>query len=179
MVSTNISTPTLQIGASGSAVRDLQDLLLKNISISGLTVDGDFGQITELAVEVFQYRNFLEDDGVVGPLTWRVLLNGGLGHLPLLRRGDRNITVERLQRALTLGEATGPLNEAQEIAGTRGFYFGAIDGDFGPMTERAVILFQQSSPFGRPPLAPADGIVGAQTWNALAGMVARISHHFL
>ena len=94
MVSTSISTPTIQIGAKGSAVKDLQELLLQRVGVGGLSADGDFGQITELAVKVFQNRNFLEDDGIVGPLTWRVLLDGGTQHLPLLRRGDRGALVE-------------------------------------------------------------------------------------
>lgn len=177
MVSTNIATPTLQIGASGAAVKDLQELLLQRVGVGGLTADGEFGQITELAVKVFQDRYFLESDGVVGPLTWRILLNGGTQHLPLLRRGDRGALVERLQRALYLGPKTGPTNDIQDIIGTRGYYFGQIDGDFGPMTEQAVKAFQQNPPFGESLLV--DGIVGSQTWEALMSLVARVSHHFL
>lgn len=178
MVSTNISTPTLQIGAKGSAVKDLQELLLKQVSIRGLSADGDFGQITELAVHVFQNRNFLESDGIAGPETWRVLLNGGTQHLPVLRRGDRGALVKRLQQAMYLGSKTGPANETQSTLGTRGYYFGALDGDFGPATEQAVKAFQQKPPFGRS-LSPVDGIVGPQTWDVLTSLAARVSHHFL
>lgn len=179
MVSTTISTPTLQIGATGTAVKDLQELLLQRVGVGGLSADGDFGEITQLAVKVFQQRNFLESDGIVGPKTWEVLLNGGSDHLPILRRGSQGPLVESLQRAMTLGTKTGPLNEAQSIIGTRGYYFGTIDGDFGPMTEQAVKLFQQNPPFRNPSLRPVDGIVGPTTWSVLSSLVTRVSHIFL
>ncbi len=178
MISTNISTPTLQLGAKGAAVKDLQELLLERVSVGGLIADGNFGQITQLAVNVFQHRNFLEQDGIVGPQTWRVLLKGGTQHLTVLRRGDRGPLVKRLQEALHLGSKTGPANEIQAIFGTRGYYFGPVDGDFGPATEQAVKAFQQKPGFGQP-LSPIDGIVGPKTWEALISLVARISHHFL
>jgi len=175
MVTTNISTPTLQIGARGSAVQDLQELLLKKVNVGGLKADGDFGRITKLAVSVFQHRAFLEIDGVVGPKTWNVLLNGGVKHLPTLRRGAQGALVERLQKAMFLGSKTGPFNVLQSAVNSRGYYFGRIDGDFGPMTEQAVKAYQQA-PLSQPPLSPTDGVVGPDTWAALTTLVARVSH---
>lgn len=66
--------------------------------------------------------------------------DGDPGAPPVLRRGSTGADVERLQQRL----------------GT------AVDGDFGPSTERAVIAFQQSRGLD------ADGVVGPQTWAALA-----------
>ncbi|MEO0769625.1 MAG: peptidoglycan-binding protein [Cyanobacteria bacterium J06649_4] len=175
MVNTTISTPTLQLGSTGPAVKDLQELLLQKVGVGGLTADGIFGPITELAVGVFQIRAFLEDDGVVGPQTWSVLLNGGVQHLPTIGRGEQGTLVERLQRVLSLGSKTGPLNEVQQIIGSRGYYFGVIDGDFGPMTEQAVKDYQQA-PYAQSPLSPVDGIVGPQTWEALTHLIARTTH---
>lgn len=60
---------------------------------------------------------------------------------PLLRQGDRGDAVKELQEILGI----------------------VRDGDFGPMTKRAVVEFQRSKGLY------ADGIVGKNTWAALTG----------
>lgn len=67
--------------------------------------------------------------------------DGDTGALPVLRRGALGADVERLQQRLGV----------------------AVDGDFGPDTEGAVIAFQQAHNLD------ADGVVGPQTWAALEG----------
>lgn len=56
-------TPLLRQGARGRDVRVLQAML-------GITVDGDFGPVTDRAVRAFQTAHGLAADGVVGPATW-------------------------------------------------------------------------------------------------------------
>ncbi len=56
----------LKKGSTGPEVEELQRLL-------GITVDGDFGPATELAVMKFQGQRGLKTDGVVGPKTWEKL----------------------------------------------------------------------------------------------------------
>lgn len=60
-----------------------------------------------------------------------------------------------------------------EILQTRlrelGFYGGKIDGSFGPITERGVLLFQKGQGLKQ------DGIVGPKTWAALELSEAPIS----
>ena len=63
----------LKMGSKGGEVKSLQALLNAKIAAS-LSVDGDFGPKTALAVEDFQNRNSLEVDRTVGPLTWSALL---------------------------------------------------------------------------------------------------------
>ena len=53
-------------------VKELQTQL--NKEGFSLAVDGLFGRDTESAVKRFQAEHLLDDDGVVGPLTWAALL---------------------------------------------------------------------------------------------------------
>jgi hypothetical protein len=69
---THVPRPTLRRGDKGEAVRELQRAL--NAKGASLTIDGDFGQRTTNAVEVFQRQRNLKPDGIVGPLTWGALL---------------------------------------------------------------------------------------------------------
>lgn len=65
--------PTLRKGSIGGAVKELQNLLNKKIN-AGLVVDGDFGTKTHTAVTLYQSKNNLSMDGIVGTLTWGKLL---------------------------------------------------------------------------------------------------------
>lgn len=58
----------LKVGSTGAQVKELQELL-------SLTIDGVFGIGTLKAVKVFQSKNGLISDGIVGSKTWDVLLN--------------------------------------------------------------------------------------------------------
>ncbi len=62
---------TLKNGSRGAEVKYLQTLLTDHGY--PLATDGAFGSLTEAAVRRFQRANGLEEDGVVGPLTWAAL----------------------------------------------------------------------------------------------------------
>jgi|GEM_PF-6387895 len=68
-----VPTRTLKLGCSGEDVKWLQYRLNQKIG-AGLPVNGGYWNLTEAAVRVFQQRNGLDDDGVAGPLTRKVLL---------------------------------------------------------------------------------------------------------
>ena len=68
----------------------------------------------------------------------------GLERMPLLVRGDKGDLVRKLQSAL--------VRYGAQIA---------VDGDFGPRTEAAVLRFQSRQGLS------VDGMVGTETWGAL------------
>jgi peptidoglycan hydrolase-like protein with peptidoglycan-binding domain len=140
----NPGQPTISPGDHGEPVRRLQRALRRTPNLS-IVVDGQFGVATETAVKEFQQGAGLMVDGVVGPLTWQSLPDGG--PLPTLSEGSHGQVVHNLQEVLTNGApgqwGTGP---------------GAVDGHFGPNTRAAVIAFQN---WGH---VPDDGVVGDRTW---------------
>ena len=62
-------------GSKGAAVRLLQKRLNAN-GFSAGAVDGIFGKGTEHAVQQYQQAHNLEVDGIVGPVTWTLLMAG-------------------------------------------------------------------------------------------------------
>ena len=140
----NPGQPIIGPGATGDVVRRLQRALRRTPDL-GLTVDGIFGWQTESAVKSFQKGESLAPDGVVGPLTWQALPDGG--PMPLLALGSAGEVVRHLQTVLTNG-----------AAGTYGTTPQGVDGVYGPHTRDSVEAFQMWAGVS------ADGIVGDQTW---------------
>ncbi|MEG3857853.1 peptidoglycan-binding domain-containing protein [Microcoleus sp. herbarium12] len=136
-----LNKPTLQIGSTGQAVRELQQLLYHWGYYSGL-FDGIFGVLVQKAVKGYQHRVFLTEDGIVASLTWQALYSGAPVNMPILMNGSSGNAVKIVQNILKIN----------------GYYFGMIDGFFGTMTDVSVRQFQLSKNL------PQDGIVGAKTW---------------
>ncbi|NDU75223.1 CHAP domain-containing protein [Actinomadura sp. DSM 109109] len=65
--------PTLAKGATGEHVQTVQGLLLAR-NRPEISVSGTFDDATEAAVKAVQRWGRVDDDGVVGPKTWPVLL---------------------------------------------------------------------------------------------------------
>ena len=64
----DIQLPVIQKGCTGTAVSVLQSVL-------GVTVDGEFGSKTEIALKTFQDNVKITADGVCGMNTWKKLAN--------------------------------------------------------------------------------------------------------
>lgn len=64
--------PVVQYGDTGLPTRRVQGLLVANFAI--LTIDGDFGPITEGAVKAEQHTMNLPQSGIVDDKTWASLL---------------------------------------------------------------------------------------------------------
>ena len=132
--------PVLRRGDRNAAVRVLQYLLGdRGITV---TVDGIFGPKTETAVTSFQGHHGLQQDGVVGELTWSRLIR-------TLHEGSSGAAVKAVQ--VILSRIVQPLD---------------VDGAFGPKTKSAVTAFQADNGLQQ------DGVVGPQTWRALANAAA-------
>ncbi|MGW4829318.1 glycoside hydrolase domain-containing protein [Amycolatopsis japonica] len=130
--------PRIASGATGNPVKAAQCLLAPNGRPTGT-----FDEATVSATKAFQQARGLTATGVIEARTWTALLS--TGDTPTLREGAAGAAVNRLQRALTA--ASGKTL--------------AIDGAFGPNTEKAVRDYQSSRGLG------VDGVVGQATWGAL------------
>ncbi|KYG30550.1 peptidoglycan-binding domain-containing protein [Alkalihalobacillus trypoxylicola] len=115
----------------------------------GTAVDGIFGPETEKHVMEFQEELSLEVDGIVNAETYQALMYSiEEPKYPAfeepVRMGDRGEIVESAQEQLNrLGYGT------------------AVDGIFGPETEKHVMEFQEELSL------EVDGVVGAETYQAL------------
>ena len=138
-----MAEPVLRPGASGQAVRELQQAL-KGLGYDPGAVDGHFGPRTESAVKAFQKAQGLTVDGIVGDITWLNIDEADMSD-PTIRRGSTGNPVRRAQKRLTLG----------------GYDTGGVDGVFGAGTEAAVRRFQGDSRL------TVDGVVGPRTWDAI------------
>ncbi len=153
-------------GAMSASVRQVQQRL-------DVTADGDFGPITLKAVKGFQASHHLVADGIVGPAT-RAALGVNAGpilrvDLALLPKPAPKPAVHRAaapsHRASATMSTTATIRAFQEKLGI------PADGQFGPITLKAVKSFQASHHL------VVDGIVGPATRAALgvgAGPILRV-----
>lgn len=141
----------LQRGSKGPEVLALQ----KALAAAGFNphgLDGSFGSKTEAALRAFQRAAGIVVDGKAGPQTWGALKSSSPGAPAQgpagapLRKGDMGADVRKLQTLLE----------------QHGIRTGGVDGNFGPMTQRAVMDFQRGKGLN------ANGVVGPETWAALA-----------
>jgi hypothetical protein len=65
--------PVLAKGDEGEHVSDLQELLNDTELNPRIDIDGDFGEATEEATEIYQATRGLAADGICGPQTWAAL----------------------------------------------------------------------------------------------------------
>lgn len=145
----------LRRGNKGSAVVRLQNALQRLNYYSG-NIDGIYGSQTQSAVRRFQSRNGISANGVATVYTQQVLYGSGAigsgggtsstGYV-YLHYGSRGAAVTRLQTALK----------------NKGYYKGAIDGQYYDQTFAAVKAYQRA--YG----LSVDGIAGRKTQNKLYG----------
>ncbi|MBT8247381.1 MAG: peptidoglycan-binding protein, partial [Acidimicrobiia bacterium] len=115
---------------TGEAVRDIQHRLTR--LGYDLDITGTFDAVTYEAVRAFQERRGVPVDGIVGPDTWRELVEA-----------DRNVgdRVLYYRRPLMRGDDVALLQRQLNLLG---FDAGKEDGIFGADTQRALVEFQES-----------------------------------
>lgn len=160
----------LQPGDEGSEVEALQRCLIDQNYLDTSTL-GYFGPKTEAAVLQFQQESSLLADGIVGSETAQALNCAALSSNSLPATSYYSNEPSSFSSApysstgdgttLALGASGPAVEELQSRLRNSGYDPGSVDGVFGPATEQAVILFQQSRGL------VADGVVGSATQASL------------
>lgn len=139
----------IHLGHAGLQVQDVQQRLADlGLSCAGDPA-GEFGEDTRQAVRSFQQARGLQADGIVGPDTWRSLLEAGY------TLGDRMLY---RTRPMMRGD---DVRELQHRLNRLGFDCGPADGILGPDTVAAIVDFQVNAG-----LVP-DGTAGPATLDTL------------
>lgn len=139
----------IHLGHAGPQVQDVQQRLADlDLSCADDTA-GEFGEGTRGAVRSFQQARGLQADGIVGPDTWRSLLEAGY------TLGDRMLY---RTRPMMRGD---DVRELQHRLNRLGFDCGPADGILGPDTVAAIVDFQVNAG-----LVP-DGTAGPATLDTL------------
>jgi N-acetylmuramoyl-L-alanine amidase len=130
-------------GDRGEPVLDIQSRLSALGYELGDDREGVYGDATSAAVALFQDERGLPVDGVVGPDTWRALVDAGY------RLGDR-LLYHRIP--MMRGD---DVSELQARLNSLGFDTGKVDGVFGPDTLAGLLDFQHNRGLAE------DGLAGA------------------
>lgn len=119
----------LMRGMVGDDVKALQaDLIALNYSVGKWGADGEFGRMTEKAVEALQLHNGLEMDGVAGPETFK-LLDELLKESGVPAEPDDTPMLLQISAGKTWNIRTGPSNEASVMGIAKRGELYAASGD--------------------------------------------------
>lgn len=150
---------TYSRGSTGETVKKIQQVLADKGYYAG-SVDGIFGSGTTSAVKKFQSANGLTADGVVGSKTLAKL---GISSSNVETKG------KTISGTLKQGSSGNDVELLQQALKNKGYYMGAIDGNFGAGTFSAVKAFQNASRL------TVDGVAGSKTLKALGFTVKAAS----
>lgn len=148
------------------------------VNVMPVDITGYYGEMTENSVKSFQQVFGLPVTGTVNEQTWVDLFeayDGIVQSIPItagndvvlfqgkfLTEGVRDPAVKILQEYLSYIHQSYPNIPAVDNTGY-----------FGPQTKASVIEFQKQ--FG---ISPANGVVGAYTWNQIAGVYSDLKYGF-
>lgn len=144
---------SLRIGARGEAVKEVQKI------VGAQPVDGDWGPKTDAAVKAWQKEHGLEADGIWGNMSDNHAKNCKCGEktAPAPAPAPQKEAHPYPGKSVRRGSKGDAVKLVQGVVGAK------QDGDYGPMTERAVKAWQSK----HPECGPSDGVVGPRTWKVM------------
>ncbi|MBR6668314.1 MAG: peptidoglycan-binding protein [Clostridia bacterium] len=160
------ATTTLKKGSSGKEVERMQQRLKELGYLKG-SVDGDFGDATEAAVEAFQAQNGLTVDGKAGPATLAKLYSSSARRAPTTVVTNTPRATSTPFTSYKKGDSGPEIKRMQQRLKDLGYLKGSADGDFGDATEAAVRAFQANNGL------TVDGKAGSATLNKLYSSSAK------
>ncbi|GAB11719.1 putative N-acetylmuramoyl-L-alanine amidase [Gordonia araii NBRC 100433] len=164
--------PTFRLGDQGSAVAEIRSILVGQQLLADISGPGDlmassdgwaspeavFDEELDHAVRAFQQQRGLLVDGIVGPATYRALLESSY------RLGAR-VLLFRLSAPMTGDDVAALQSRLQNL----GYYPNLVDGVFGEATHLALCRYQAE--YG----LSSDGICGPATLRSLERLGNRIT----
>ena len=154
--------PPLQSGSTGKIVSLLQEAL-KELGFYSCPLDGIYGATTVAAVNAFQKKNSLRQDGTASPELQQLIFEGA----PLNSRGRKtNVSVLPPYDGveMKLGDKGDQVSDLKSRLKSLGLYSGAISRVFDNATQSAVKKFQSGHSL------TVDGVVGPKTWTLLTAL---------
>lgn len=172
---------TLRRKAKGSAVRELQQLLVDQGYLKSGGVDGTYGGGTEKAIMQFQKDQGLEPDGIAWPQTLQRLRHdyGEWEAVVALTRaadgewvrvckdcGHEDRMIVKAEPTLSRKQKGGAVKAVQKMLGDLGFSAGKADGAYGPKLDSAFEAFAEANglTFNANRIFPADADALMRAW---------------
>lgn len=172
---------TSKKGDVGIDVVKLQQALKVSGYYNG-TIDGSYGEGTEKAIMTFQKKRSMQDDGIAGLATIRVLFGSkaanASSYVSVLQPEEvttNNANTSDPNRVPNIdaigsvpntskpGDSGEDVKKLQQALNVLGYYNGIIDSNYGEGTQKAVSAFQRKRGMGD------DGIAGPSTIRILFG----------
>jgi len=140
---------------------------LKKLKVYSGSITGHYGEKTQAAVKLFQKKYALEDDGIAGEDTIKALYEAAeITYTGSSSSSSSSTTSTSSSSLLRHGTKNDAVRKMQEDLTTLGYYKGNITGNFGNLTEAAVMNFQRANGLS------ADGVAGAKTLAKIASALS-------
>jgi hypothetical protein len=114
-----VNQPTIRQSSKGPAVQLAQTRLAGKGFFTSATIDGKFGPVTDAAVQRFQAACGVPADGIVGPVTWSLLMAEGTAPTPADVLAQRKVDLFAMVSPSTPARARSVVEAAIGALGLR------------------------------------------------------------